>query len=246
MLKVLVADDDAYMRIFLKESINRARDCVLVGEAENGMQLVKMAKELTPDVIFVDVEMPAVDGIKGAKAILKQNQGTFIVFATGYSDYIDEALKMDAFDYLLKPFSLERVHETLEKIKTTKAQSAEHTARGKALGTANEEQKLLINTGEKSQVVDSKEIILVARKERKTIIHTATGLISTNEPLKSLLERLPRPIFLHSHKGYIINTAKVLEILPWGARVRLVKLAGTKEDAFITTKKLTELKRKYL
>jgi DNA-binding LytR/AlgR family response regulator len=93
-----------------------------------------------------------------------------------------------------------------------KSAKAEDFAQSATSNAASQAQKLVIKTNNKSFLVDSEEIILIERKGRKTVIHTATGQVSTNEPLQSLLGRLDETMFFRCHKGFVINTAKVIEM----------------------------------
>jgi two-component system LytT family response regulator len=104
------------------------------------MQLVKTAKELSPDVVFIDIGMPVIDGLTAAKEISEQNKDAFIVFATAHDNYTHEALQVRAFDYLLKPFSLERIQQVLQRIKTVKSAKAEDFAQSATSNAASQAQ----------------------------------------------------------------------------------------------------------
>ena len=104
------------MRLILSKALQSIPDVQIVGEAGTGTQAVEKMVELEPDVVFMDIDLPEKDGITTAKEILDINPDIFLIFATGYSQYMPEAFELYAFDYLMKPFQIERIRETIRKI----------------------------------------------------------------------------------------------------------------------------------
>ena len=115
-LKVLIADDDAGMRLVLRKLIESMEGFEFAGEAADGTEAVRLCADLQPDIVFIDVKMPVLSGDEAAKKIYALYPDTIIIFVSAYSEYMPQAFEVYAFDYLLKPFKTDRVRQTLRKI----------------------------------------------------------------------------------------------------------------------------------
>ena len=116
-LRVLVADDEEIMRGIMRKIIQMVDGFTVVGEAEDGEDALAKVESLKPDVVFLDVEMPKINGIDCARSIQDMNPFITVIFATAYDGYMSDAFEVYAFDYLVKPFKMERVIQTLERIR---------------------------------------------------------------------------------------------------------------------------------
>ena len=248
MLKVIIAEDDPSMRLVLKRVIMEISGVEIIGESETGKQLVQMTKELKPDVVFVDVDMPEMNGVEAAKVIFDINPKIFIIFATAYDNYTHEAFQVYAFDYLVKPFELERIKQTMNRIIELKAERDNPNIVNQIQPQAKSfhGQKFMIMSNESYSLVNIHDIVLITREEQKTVIYTNQGAIfSTYENLKQIEKRITTDKLFRCHKGYIINVDFVMEITPWGNKTYLIKMANIKENALITMEKLKEFREKY-
>lgn len=115
MLRVMIVDDEAWAQEELKDILGK--HCAVVGLFGDPVQAVEAVDELEPDVVFLDIEMPEMNGFQAAGEILARRPGTGLVFATAYSQYAVAAFELAAMDYLLKPFLAARVLQSLERIK---------------------------------------------------------------------------------------------------------------------------------
>ena len=116
-IRVVIADDEPGMRMILRKMIEKADGFTLCAEADNGKDLLKLVEEYKPQVCFLDVEMPEMTGLECAKAIQDTDPRMILVFATAHDDYMAQAFEVYAFDYMVKPFKVERVMKTLERIR---------------------------------------------------------------------------------------------------------------------------------
>lgn len=241
-ISILIADDDAGMRLVLTKAIEKAGGLTIAGEAEDGGAALRLFDDLRPDVVFLDVEMPSVSGVECAKRIADIDPKTIIIFATAHEEYMPEAFEVYAFDYLIKPFKIERLNRTLDRIKNTGSMqyAAGESHISNIPGTP---QKLLIRNKESISLVDLDEIILIQREDRSTVIYTQKERYSTSEGLSELEEKLSRDIFFRCHKSYIINLNSVSKIYPYGRWTYIVKLKGIDKDALMTHDKYEELAR---
>lgn len=242
--RVLIADDDAGMRLVLKKALSKVEGFELIGEAEDGNAAFCFSESLKPDVIFMDVEMPLLSGIECAKKVLDINPKTIIIIATAHEEYMSEAFGVYAFDYLVKPFKLERVNQTLERIKNLSGNLKEQPV--KQLGNPNKAlEKLVVKNKEGINFINMDEIILIQREDRSTAIYTSDERYVTSDGLSDLEERLDSSIFFRSHKSYIINLLMIHKIFPYGRWTYVVKLKNTDKDALLTHERYEELQKMF-
>lgn len=243
-IRVLIADDDAGMRLVMKKFLSRAGGFTLVGEAENGEELVRLNGEQKPDMIMLDVEMPLMTGVEAAKIIQDVNPKTILVFATAHEDYRKDAFEVYAFDYLTKPFKLDRVMTTLEMIKNRffDADESKQTIAGDKPRTSGK--KLMLKHKEGISFADVDDILLIQREDRSTVIYLTDGeRLVTSEGLSDIEVRLPKEKFFRTHKSYIVGLDHVDSITPYGRWTYIVKLRGTQRDALITAERLNDLEK---
>lgn len=238
----MIADDDDGMRLVLKKAIEKLEGFKVVSEAKDGEMALRLAEELMPDIIFMDVEMPVFSGVECAKKVMDINPKTIIIFATGHEEYMPEAFELYAFDYMIKPFRIDRIHQTLDRIICLRQQDRDYSLSQKP-ALKNTIGKLLIKNKEGISLVDMADIILVQRENRSTVIYTQDERFVTSESLSELEERLDKSIFFRSHKSHIINLLMIQKIFPYGRWTYSVKLKNTDMDALLTHDKYDELQK---
>jgi len=239
---VLIADDDTGMRLVLKKAIEKADSFMIAGEAEDGDAALRLFDSLRPEVVFLDVEMPLVSGIECAKKIADIDPKTIIIFATAHGEYMPDAFEVYAFDYLVKPFKIDRLNQTLERIISLEAAKPRITVT-RPPNPARAPEKLIIRNKEGISLVDMDEIILIQREDRSTVIYTSQERFTTSEGLSELEEKLDSDSFFRCHKSYIINLNAISRIYPYGRWTYIVKLKGTDRDALLTHDKYEELEK---
>lgn len=242
-IRIAIADDDAGMRLMMSKIVERAEDYELVGEAASGEEMLELFDREHPQAVILDVEMPGMDGIQCARAIQDRAPLTIIIFATAHEQYMGDAFEVYAFDYLLKPFKVERVMKTLELIRMRLNQAVEAAPRRSAPPKSAPE-RLMLRHKDGVAFIDLDEILLVQREERMTAIYTESGeRYVTSDSLGDLEERLPPDTFFRSHKSYIVNLNHIASIAPYGRWTFVIKLRGTEHDALITHERFEELQK---
>lgn len=246
VLKVLIVEDDANMRLILKRALLGIQDVEVVGEAESGTEAVSLANQLEPNVIIMDVELPGKDGIEASREILDIIPDVFLIYATGHPDYMTEAFEVYAFDYLLKPYKIERLNQTIIKIQKLLEKKQESTLKnGKEISEPKGvPHKVAVKIEHNLSLIDIDKIFFINREKRKTVIHIDNGNIMTNESLEGLEKRIGTGNFMRTHRSYLVNLNKVKEIQPWSRSEYIVIFVGIKEAAYITDEKYKELQRK--
>ena len=243
-MKILIGDDEAGMRMILRRAIEKTEGFEIVGEGEDGLSVLSLVEKLKPDVIFLDVEMPKMNGIDCAKKIIDINPKTIIIFATAHSEYMSDAFQLYAFDYLVKPFKMERVFQTLDRIRTLNLKNdIKEEPIQKMFRHEKGLHKLLIRNKDGISFIDTSDIIIIQREDRSTVIYTANTSVTTSEGLSEIEERLDKDEFMRTHKSYIINLSMINKIYPYGRWTYIIKLKNTDKDALITHEKYEEVKR---
>ena len=254
-IRVIIADDQEGMRMILRKMIAKAEGFTLCAEAENGAQVPELVERYKPHVCFLDVEMPGMTGLECAKAIQDTDPHTIIIFATAHDDYMAQAFELYAFDYMVKPFKLERVMQTLERIRlATLRRGARQAGEGcmPCAGASQERPRsaaagrIMLRHKDGVNFVNQMDILLVQRENRSTVLYATDGRrFETSESLGDVEERLDPAIFFRCHKSYIINLNVIDSITPYGRWTYVVHLTGTDQDALITHEKYEELEKMF-
>lgn len=246
---VLVADDDEGMRTVMKHIIDKVKGFTLVGEAADGEETLALAEKCKPDVMFLDVDMPKVNGIDCARSIQDINPNTIVIFATAFDGYMSDAFEVYAFDYLVKPFKVERVVQTLERIRdrqTCRLNGEPEAPKAISADRKMIDGRLMLHHREGVSFVDLNDILLVQREDRSTVLYTVgDGRYITGDSLGEMEERLPKDAFFRCHKSYIVNLNHIRDITPYGRWTYVIRLDGTKHDALITHEKYDELEQMF-
>ncbi|MBR6028793.1 MAG: response regulator transcription factor [Clostridia bacterium] len=242
--KVIIADDEPGMRLIERKMVSRVEGFELVGEAADGEELLRLVEEKKPQVVFLDVEMPKMTGVECARVIQDTNPGILLIFATAHDQYMGDAFSVYAFDYLVKPYKVERVIQTLER-----ARDLLSGRREAALPAPRREKRasggrLMLRHRDGLAFVAMDDILLVQREERSTVLYTqGGGRYVTSDGLQETEERLDPAVFFRCHRSYIINLNHIRDITPYGRWTYIVKLDGTDQDALITHEKYEELQQ---
>lgn len=242
-LTVMIAEDDPAMRQVLGAAVREVSGADVIGEAEDGCAALEMYEELRPQVVLIDIDLPGKNGLELARDIFDINPWTYLVFCTGFSDYRDKAFEVYAFDYLVKPFKVERIIQTIRRILDVETSKKGEPVResepfrnwGDIKGAR------LFRDGEKILMVDLKDIIFITKEDRKTVVHYTGGKVLADESLGALEEQLRDQNFFRAHKGFLINLNMVKELVPCGKSTYQVVMSNTAERPLMTWDKLREL-----
>lgn len=221
-IKTLIVDDELYSRDELKHLLQDFPNINIVGEAESGEAAVMKSLHLQPDVVFLDVEMPKMNGMAAAKALLKLKKVPLIVFATAYPQFAAEAFRYDAIDYLLKPYDEDQLQETIQRIEK-KFASNDESEISKRSG------KLPVEAEGEIFYLEPADILYIYRDEKVTKLITKTGEFETKTPLKELESRLSAFDFFRIHKSYLVNLSYVSKLTPWFNGAYQLQIEGRDE-----------------
>jgi len=238
-IRILIAENQPDNRTLLRTIIENRSDIELVAAASNGLELLTLTTRLKPQAIFIDIEMPEMDGMTAAKKLISNDEDLIIVFVTNRPDFAVQAFEISSFDYILRPFTPERVEKTLQRIHTLLAER--NLNKQKLANVFKSADKLYIKSGHEFHFIDINKIFCVEKDGRKTVIQTIDNKYETHEPITELEKRLDTINFFRSHKCYLINLKMVEKIIPWGDNSHLVKFFGSEKDALIARSKVKML-----
>ncbi|XKI14391.1 Response regulator transcription factor [Sporosarcina sp. ANT_H38] len=236
-IRTLIVDDERYAREELSYLLGQFPDIQVVGEAESGESAILKALQLLPDVVFLDVEMPKMNGVEAAKTLVGLKKVPFIIFATAYPQFAAEAFRINAIDYLLKPYDEEQLKQTIERIKKVVYPPLAADNREK-LG------KLAVEAGGEIDYILPQDILYMYRDEKVTKIITRTNKHEVRITLKELESRLIPFSFFRIHKGYLVNLNYVSRLTPWFNGAYQLELEGLDEKLSVSRNYIKDLRQR--
>ena len=246
-IRVLIADDNEAMRLIERKMIEKVEGFDLVGEAKDGLECIQLVEQLRPQIVFLDVEMPGKTGVEAARVIQDMDPTVILIFATAHDQYMGDAFEVYAFDYLLKPFKVSRVIQTLERARDRLSSGRDEAPLPHIAAKANVlPTRMMLHHKEGVTFLNMQDIVLVQREDRATVIYTAgSERYVTGDSLAETEARLDPAVFFRSHKSYIINLNHIANITPYGRWTYIVHLTGIPQDALITHEKYEELEKMF-
>ncbi|AYF53648.1 response regulator transcription factor [Clostridium botulinum C] len=231
-MNCIVVDDEYPAREELKFFINAASKITIDGEFDDSIEALKYIQNNKPDIIFLDISMPKLDGMALAHIINDLDKKILVVFITAYKEHALEAFEIEAFDYILKPYSEERIITTLKRLENLKNQSVENSIKN----------KIALKKNEKLRVINISEIFYCKADEKRTQIFTQYDKYIENSSISDFYKKLPKNIFFRTHRSYIVNIDKITEIIPWFNNTYMIKLKDIDEEIPVSRNNLNSFK----
>lgn len=227
-LRALVIDDEAPARKRIKMFLQHDGRVEIVGEASDGLEAVEAIERLSPDLIFLDIQMPRLNGFD-VLAEIKARPLPLIIFTTAYDQYALKAFEVRALDYLLKPFDEERLQEALARALAWSGNPAQWSQQITDLvdelkGRQRYLQRLLLKTGGKLIMIKTEEIDWIDAEEKYVRLHIGRDQHLYRETMNRLEQQLDPEKFIRIHRSHIINLDFLKEITPWSNNDYLVVL----------------------
>jgi DNA-binding LytR/AlgR family response regulator len=267
-LTALIIDDEQLARAELRYLLERAGGVEIVAEGANGIDAVELIRAHKPEVVFLDVQMPGLDGFAVIKKLLEKDkhiQLPQIIFATAFDQYAVRAFEVNAVDYLLKPFDLARLRQTLEKTQQrvteqqananggADANGAKLDALMKLLedrnGAAQQRRgagKIVLRAQNRLLLMDQSEICYASIEDGTINVATQTLEGTSNcRTLEELMEQLDGTSFWRAHRSHVVNIQHIREVVPWFKSSYLLRMDDhAKKEIPVSrsqTKRLREL-----
>lgn len=220
-MRVLIVDDEHLARMLLREYLAAHADVEIVGECANGFEAVKAIAEHAPDLVFLDIQMPKLDGFE---VVELAGSGPHYIFATAYDQFALRAFDVHALDYLLKPFSRERLAEALAQARrrgpasaqsARSAQSAQLEAVVKEAAARHKPlERILVRDGPRVHVVPTAGIDYIEAQDDYVGIHAGERTHLKHGRLSELEAQLDPATFVRIHRSWIVNVGAIERIEP--------------------------------
>ncbi len=233
-MRCLLVDDEPLARERLRSLLEEAdAHTDIVAEAGGGEDAISLIHEYDPDVVFLDVQMPALGGFDVVDLLPDREQRPRIVFITAYDEYALDAFEVHALDYLTKPVRLSRLGETLARVQEAlEREDADKQGKLDDLRDARREEtlkRLTVHVGRRLRVVPLGEVRWIEADEGFVFAHTEEGRYRTDFTLDELEERLPQEDFTRTHRSSIVNLNAAYEFVPEPAGTAVLRLRGGTE-----------------
>lgn len=216
-IRILIIDDESLARQLVRNYLENIPGTEIIGECENGFDALKAIQEMNPDLLFLDIQMPKIDGFELLEVLDRKPE---IIFTTAFDQYAIKAFEMNAVDYLLKPFSFARLEQALEKARKrigAPAQSEGITPQFNTLQKHLEEnqknlERVITRLGSKITVIPVEKIRFIEAADDYVMIFSEMGNHLKEKTMKYFEEHLPEGQFLRIHRSYIVNISQIASL----------------------------------
>jgi len=264
-LRAVLIDDEPLARQELAYLLESAPALEIVAQGSNGIEAVELIRTHKPDVVFLDVQMPGLDGFAVLKKLLdKKTRMPQVVFATAYDQYAVRAFEVNAVDYLLKPFDRVRVLQTIEKARARIAAAADPDTGAKldallrlvgeqaqaapqpVVVTRPNSSKVIVRAQNRLLLVDQRDICFASIEEGAISVVTPTVEGHSNcRTLEELQDQLDPEAFWRAHRSFVVNIQHIREVVPWFKSTYQLRMDDPKKTEIpvsrAQTKRLREL-----
>lgn len=213
-LRALLVDDEAPARGRLRQLLSARADIAIVGEAEDGVEAIERIHELTPDVVFLDIQMPGCSGLDVAASLGPARPA--IIFCTAFDQHAVDAFELQAVDYLLKPITRARLDAALARVAPVApaASAAVSTEAPEGATLPGAPTRFLARRGARYKVVPLAEVVAFSFDEGQTRLHTASEQLLMQPTLAQLLRRLDPARFFQVSRAAVVHLDAVREAKP--------------------------------
>ncbi len=221
MIKTIIIEDEMPARNLLKHYIGRHENLEIVAECANGFEGVKAINDHSPDIIFLDIQMPKLNGFELLELITTMPQ---VIFTTAYDEYAIKAFEANAVDYLLKPFDEARFDDALQKAIQRIGQNPEaHVTQAAETTTQQPLDQIVVSNGNKIEILLPEDIFMIEAQDDYVMIYTEKQQFLKKKTMQFYEEHL-EAFFMRVHRSNIINTQKIDNIELYGKQQYQIKL----------------------
>ena len=248
-ISALIVDDEQLASDELAYLLKDFGDVEVIATARNGLQAVKLIEDLEPDVVFLDVQMPGMDGLGVIRALKEKGDSLpYFILATAYEQYAVEAFRLEALDYLLKPVDKERLTESVDRARRFVQERAKSQPPEAAAAPRNlpHRTKLMVRAANHNFIVDANEVIYATINDGLITI-VAPGLEgqSNYRTIEELQSNLDPDVFWRVHRSFLININRIKEVIPWFKSSYMLRMDDKKQTEIpvsrVQTKRLRVL-----
>jgi two-component system, LytTR family, response regulator LytT len=255
-IQTLIVDDERPAREELAFLLKSIPEIAIIGQGKNGLDAVNLIKEHNPDLVFLDVQMPGLDGFGVIKKLAeKKIKMPQIVFATAFDEYAVHAFEVNAVDYVLKPFDKGRVARAVQRAKKMLEAQTSPVERLETLVDqlgaskpleAGKHVKLLLKAQQRMFLVDANEMVYASIQDGTITIFTKDSEgVSNYRTIEELQSQLDSERFWRAHRSYLVNIDQIKEVVPWFKSSFMLKMSDKRTSEIpvsrAQTRRLREL-----
>ena len=251
-LSAVVVDDEQLAREELCFLLGQIDGVTVIGQAADGMAALDEIGRLSPDLAFLDVQMPGLTGFEVARQIADRGAGAGVIFVTAYDQRAIEAFEVNAIDYLLKPVDARRLEQAVDRARQRRggvqplAGQLDQLVRLMA-GQKGRREQVAIKVNDRFVLVQADDIIHASLVEDSiTIVTGQVSGTSNDRTLDELQARLDPEVFWRVHRSHLVNINKVKEIVPWFSRNYILRMTDAKATEIPVSRSQTKRLRDYL
>jgi two-component system LytT family response regulator len=215
MKKVIIIDDEPLARSIVAEYLQGHPQLQLVQECNDGFEGIKAIMQHQPDLIFLDIQMPKINGFEMLELV---EQPPAVIFTTAFDEYAIKAFETHAVDYLLKPFSKQRFDKAVQKWmdqKTAPAPAVTETLLETASLTPGQNQRIVVKNGSKIKIIPVHDVLFLEAADDYVKIHTADSYYLKNKTMAHFEKALDTQQFARCHRSYLVNVQHIARIDPY-------------------------------
>jgi two-component system LytT family response regulator len=212
-MNCIILDDESPAIEELSYFITNFTSIKILEKFDDSIKALEYVQAHPIDVIFLDINMPKLDGLAFSRVIKTLKVKPFLVFISAYREYAIEAFEVAAFDYILKPYSENRILDTLHRLDN-------------CTPTKSTNNKMTLWKNEKLFVVNINHICYCEANEHEVLIYTSEDQYKVTSSISDFYKKLPQDDFFKCHRSYIVNLDKITEIVPWFNNTYMLKLEG--------------------
>ncbi|MDF2675081.1 MAG: ypdB [Clostridiales bacterium] len=229
-MNCIIVDDEFPAIQELSYFIKNFSSIKILEEFDDSIKALDYIQNHQVDIIFLDINMPKLDGLTLSRVIKAQKPTPTLVFISAYREHALEAFEVAAFDYILKPYSENRIVETLKRLENNT--SSKHI-----------NNKITLWKNEKLFVLNINDIYYCESQEHDLIIYTNDNQYRITSSIGDFYKKLPQDSFLRCHRSYIVNLDKITEIIPWFNNTYMLKLHGITGEVPVSRQNIAQFKQ---
>jgi two-component system, LytTR family, response regulator LytT len=216
-ISAIVVDDETLASEELAYLLKEFADVEIVATAANGIEAVKLIEDLEPDLVFLDVQMPGLDGMGVIRKLReKQIPLPYFVMSTAYDQYAVEAFRWEALDYLLKPVEKDRLALAVDRARKGIAERLKAQPEPPAPKPSLQRTKILIKSNHRNFIVDAQDVVYATIDDGLiTVVATSLEGQSNYRTIEELQSNLDPDVFWRVHRSYLVNIHRIKEVIPW-------------------------------
>ncbi|WHY64491.1 LytTR family DNA-binding domain-containing protein [Neobacillus sp. SuZ13] len=250
-MRAIIVEDEIPAREELEYLVEAYSEIDVTHFFDDGLDVLKFLQEHDTDVIFLDINIPSLNGMLLASTISKFSKRPYIVFTTAYKEHAAQAFELEAFDYILKPYDEKRIAAMLSRLESAfKRDHAETTLLDRKLESHLKPQvqqreipsqasnRINLKKNDKIIVTDANDIYYAIASEKVTLVYTQGEEYTMPMSITEFDALLPENLFFRCHRSYTVNLTKIREIVPWFNQTYILRLKDRTEEIPVSRSKV--------